>query len=268
MSNRELFQAAYGYPATSEDATPISTPLDDISPVATTKTTPAERHGDILGFAGYSSGMPLLLDKPSRCLYRMRTGIQNLIVPAANEQTPDDWDKRTLYSPIVSLPVPLLYGGEKLCNDMVEGYPFFYAPTGRHPQPGQKVDEYFLTLYLLYTTGDCIHENTDGELLSIPFTPNIEASDEAWNDASNLAASIKPALAWVNTARAVRFAIADPAKETEPLNRLFDLWRMYGFWNEQRSIEDIITCGDVAAEHLAPYYEQLTGSVPDFYPTR
>lgn len=197
-------------------------------------------------YSGFSSGKPLLIERPSRFLQRIRGGIESIVIP------PDDdpyngVDARTLCSPIMSLPYPILYGEEQFPNEDAAHYPLLYAPANHPYEDGTPIDVYALTVMLAMTATDLIHED-GGDLLAYPCPEPYTIPDSVWEESRQWVDGNARQLAALNLGRALGFAMLDPDTERDSLTTLFRCWdvRMTG--------DEIIGDAQEAAEQLDPVW--------------
>lgn len=174
-------------------------------------------------FSGFSSGRPLLIERPSRYLSRIRGGVESLLIlPPDDEQGGDD--ARTLCSPIVSLPYPILYGNEMFPDEDAAAYPLLRAPANHPFDPDtDSIDVYALTVSLsLYASGMMLDDGTD--LLAYPLPSRYEIPDQTWDAAAAWADAHAQQLASLNLGRVFGFTLNHPDEERNWLTTLFRAW--------------------------------------------
>lgn len=233
------------------------TPLSDAQPDAPTGTQTVNARG-LLEFNGFSSGQPFLLERPSRYLQRMRDAMRSLIVLPSDRDDPGV-DARILWSPIVTLPFPLLTGTEKAANEDATRYPLLHAPIN-YPLPEDvDWDEYALALTLLYTASDVMVEQ-DTSLYTYGMHGQFEADDTVLENIKDMAHTFNEPLRLLNMARLVDFAVRDPQREQEPLTLLLDTWQ------DERGLQTIVDEGRDAARMVNVLYEIMFGDDITFDP--
>lgn len=260
------YQDVFGFPADDygdameEPAMPVVPPLDPPTPIGHDDTgseaaqpaggdTPTPVDTGVGGqpapllYTGFSSGKPLLIERPSRYLQRIRGGIASLVIPPADDPQ-GGIDARVLCSPIMSLPYPILYGDEQFPDEEATRYPLFHAPANHPYEPGEPIDVYALTVVLCMTVTDLIHED-GGDLLAYPCPEPYTIPYSVWDEAAQWVRAHAPQLAALNLGRALGFAMLNPDAEREALTTLFRVWdvRMTG--------DEIIGDAQDAAEQLA-----------------
>ena len=233
------------------------TPLDDTASTGGTPTssvTQADDEATVYTFQGFASPIPLLAERPSLYIRRMRDAMGSMIT------TPDDdphggVENRILYSPAAALPFPVLYGNELFASETVFAYPLLHAPRNHQPYGDIRLDEYALTLTILYTATGIMRE-TDGNVLAYRLQDPFEVEDETWDEAAGLAHDMLDPLSRLNRARLLGFAVNDWANEGESLSLLFDAWE------EERGPSDILADGQKAASELEDAYRTLYEGLP------
>lgn len=214
MALDDVFGTSFPSPDVGAEETPV-TPLDpegaspDPSPIV---------------FEGFASPQPLLAERPTRFVNRMRDSV-NALVHVPDGDGDGGTDARIHLSPIMTIPVPTLYGNELFPGRDAAAYPMLHWPDNHPwtPDGGQPYDEYLLGLYAFHTMSGMMHCE-GGDLYSYPLDGPWEADDAPWNLAMSWAADVAPLLLRVNLARLTAFATLDWQSEGPLLGRLYALW--------------------------------------------
>lgn len=233
----------FGYdPAENGDtgAEPTPMPVGDDAPTLT--PSPTEDGPAPLAFTGFASPLPLLLERPSLYMKRLRDAAESMFM------TPDGGDvtDRILYSPAVALPFFVMHGDELYAGEHVMGYPLLHAPDNHQPGEGDDPSVYALTMIAAYTAMGLIREDGDGNLLAygIPVGEPFGVDDETWAAADDWARTMVYPLGELNKARLLGFALRDPDNERDALAVLFDAW------GETRDPNTLIQAGKEAARQV------------------
>ncbi|RGL95027.1 hypothetical protein DXC37_08820 [Bifidobacterium bifidum] len=202
----------------------------------------SEGHQQPLLFKGFASPLPLLAERPSVYLQRIRDAASSLIeVPGGS---PDD---RVLFTPAISLPFLILKGDERFPNETVLGYPLLHVPQGHEPDVDTDPNEFALTMVAAYTATGVMRED-DGDLLAYEVTDPVDIDPDVWEAAASWAHDTVKPLMTLNQARLLGFAMQHPKEETRPLELLFSTW------GETRIPNAIIEDGKKAAEIMEGEY--------------
>lgn len=254
MSYKDLFGDVIAQPVSvSEDTV---TPVDDMRASSTQDLTDfvtATGAGDddlsgLLVFDRFTSGLPLLMERPSKYVQRLLNAAGSMIQVGEDDQN-GGLANRILWSPSIAFPFFLLFGDEQFKDEDVLKYPFLHVPSNHQPTVDTKFDEYALTLYALYTATGLMGETHDGAIATYGLVDPFEVSDqESWDAAVDWAQTVTPLLADLNKARLLGFTLNDLEHEADALNTLFDLW------NESRSQTAVIEAGKQAASMLEIEY--------------
>lgn len=205
-----------------------------------------------LRFAGFASRLPLLVERPSMFVTRLRASARSIIMLEGESDEHGTIDDRILISPSIALPVFFLYGTELFPNEDVLKYPLLHMPANHQYDGSMQVRDYALTLIALYTAGGIMFEDGSGDLYTYGVDDPFEVDDTAWDTAAEWATMVAEPLGRLNMARLLGFALSDPNTESEPLGILFDTW------GETRGVDEIIEDGRKAADEVKPYYDVLT----------
>lgn len=238
MGYKDMFGENFFTPKSEED--------EAATPTAFNQGSHPETAEPLL-FKGFSSGLPLLVERPSRYINRLRRAALNLY------KVPDDdqyggMDARILYSPVISLPVFLMQGNELYPNESTVQYPLLHYPVNHAPDHIRDVSVYMLTLVALYSSMGLMREDEEGDLLCYGLSDPFTCDDDMWMAAEDWAKDTAPLLRDLNMARLLGFALNDRDNEIGPLSALYETW------NEKRSADTIMDAGKKAADLLQPEY--------------
>lgn len=231
MSYSDMFASRRSFPTTHEDdelVEPIATPQPAVQTVQPVDTQQAEPDIEPLIFEGFASNHPLLLERPSRYVNRVKGAAVSLFTTPDNNP-----DSRILYSPAIALPFFVLQGDETFNADTIQ-YPLLHMPAN-HPYDGNiSIDLYALSLMVALSVGGYLYEPSRdelqaqgyaaGALLAYGITDtNFMLPDELWNAAYGWAESNMKAIAALNMARLTAFSQNNP-DEQRIAKTLFDSW--------------------------------------------
>lgn len=211
---------------------------------------PQRQTPETLNFQGFASPLPLLVERPTVYVRRLREATASMVRPPEND-THYGVDGRVLYTPTVSLPFPVLFGDETFANEAVTTYPLLHRPENHPLTDSSRIRVYALTLVAFYTEGGIIHEPGDGNLLAYGLAGQFNADDEAWERAERWATMMADPLDALNRARLLGFALNDPEHENPTLATLFNAW------GETRNGDDIINAGREAVPVLEQHYNDF-----------
>ncbi|MBT1162767.1 hypothetical protein [Bifidobacterium sp. SO1] len=236
--------------------TSVLTPLDEQDEVSADVSdfvidgdvTQSDSEG-ILVFDRFTSGLPLLMERPSRYTNRLQGAAFSMFRPPADDKN-GGLENRILWSPSIAFPFFLLFGDEKFKDQDVLKYPFLHVPSNHQPTDDTDLTVYALTLYALYTATGLLGETNDGAILTYGLEDPFEVTDaDAWDAADDWARTVTPLLSDLNKARLLGFALKDVEHEAAALNVLFYLW------GESRPQNELIDAGRQAADLLAGEYD-------------
>lgn len=241
----------------SENTTPATVWQDD-APV-----TPLHREDEglpdlqPLQYEGFSSGVPLLVERPTRFVNRIKGAAESLIIPPTPDDGNGDAFDRMLLSPMISLPFPVLYGTESLTSEEVVGYPMLHQPDNRPWDPNGEVtlEQYALTMIVAFNVMNIMAE-TGHDLVaySVP-VDSFEVDGDLWDECADWARENGELLASLNIGRFLLFGSEDVETE-EPM------WRnMVNMWNIEGDAESIMGEAQHAADLLQPAYEAILPDV-------
>lgn len=223
---------------------------DGIQASETADTPPTA--GDIIRWRGFGSGLPLLIDPPADYVTRLTSAMGRLITvpPGSPHGTVAD---RTLLSPLMTLPYPVLYGDESLTRVESMAYPFLHQPQWEQPTAGKPLGVYALTHAIALMLDGQLQEEPDGSLLA-PYEPHgPDISRESWDLAVEWARDHALDLEMVNVMRITVSALRDP-RHTQACVRLMDAWR-----EPEMEFGEILDAGLEAAQAMAEDYRDVTG---------
>lgn len=251
MSYKDVFgfdpDEGVASPTPLEDmaVTPDATSTDPETPAASTSSPDTSDEPTPLMFSGFSSGRPLLIERPSLYLNRLHGSIGSLLIPPENDQN-SGVDGRVLCSPIMSLPYPILYGDERFPDEDAASYPLLRAPANHPFNPDtDMLDTYALTAVLsLYAAGMLYDDGHD--LLTYPIQNRYEIPDGIWETATDWVREYAQQLASLNLGRTFGFALRHPEQERDSLTTLFRVWDV------TMTGDEIIADATEAANRLAP----------------
>lgn len=219
---------------------PTITPEDD---AVSSDETP-------IAFQGFASPQSLMIERPSRYVERIREATKSMILIPDGDPY-GGLPARIISSPLLALPAPALFGNESFPSEDVLAYPLLHSPVN-HP-PHAPVDEYVLTLTVLYTMGGVLYE--DGrDVFAYRLEDPFEVGAEAWGMAEDWVRENEERLATLNLARLVRFSSL-PGEE-QAATGLLDFWRIEIPESKRSAMVD---AGRDAADRLAEPYRRLFG---------
>lgn len=224
MSYKDFFGENRPTPHKTEDEqniTPLSPPTFD--------TTPVVEKYDVMSFQGFSSGRPLLLERPTKYVNRIVNSMKQIIAIPENDQY-GGVEGRVYLSPIFTLPVALLHEGDKIGNETVNRYPYLHFPTNHDWNADEiSLDEYLLAIEYMFVIHDIAQESTEGDLLTYGVDGDYTMDDDAWKTACEWSKEISKPLSDLNRGRLLGFAINSKSeKEVDTVVNLFDLWGRNG----------------------------------------
>lgn len=194
------------------------TPSNDLINAAHDVTTKPEQKP--LRFEGFGTGLPLLLERPSKYIERMSNAARNMI------QTEDGSpaESRILFSPVVSLPFFVLDGSEKFANEDVLKYPLLHAPANHPLTDPEQLDVYVLTLITMYVTAGMLAEDYDGSVYTYGVEGEFEIADDVWAAAEEWSKDVAPIIREINYARIAQFASLVWEEEQPAFEMLEQAW--------------------------------------------
>lgn len=226
----------------------VTTPLD--SP--TFDTSPVVEKYDVMSFQGFSSGKPLLLERPTVYVNRILNSARQLVALPADDQH-DGIEGRAYLSSIFTLPAVLLYEGDMIANETVNQYPYLHFPSNQTWNPDKMgLDEYLLAIEYMFTVNDIAQETTDGDLLTYGLDGDYTIDEDAWQSACEWVNEIKEPLTNLNRGRLLGFAMRSGSEEElRTLGNLFDMW------GEERDPNQIISDAQASADDVEDLYAML-----------
>lgn len=243
-------------PAAPADVTPIEGKDEEDEEVA------REENLQPIEYDGFASYHPLLVERPTKYVNRLRACAKSLIIPPEND-THGGTDGRILLDSAIALPVPTTMPGDMLTSEQALGYPLFYAPVDREWSVGGDVSygEYVLTLILTYTMLDIIHEeNQSVYAYPLSLDSRITIPDDAWEYVTHLAHEMYPLLGAVNRGRLAGLAIYNAQQYGDKSEA--DMWNKLAWeWGITIPPNETLDRADEAAEKLQPYYEEVYGDL-------
>lgn len=228
--------------------TRMVTPLDDATGGNHGRV---ETNGTLLSFEGYSSGQPFLLERPTRYIQRMRDAISSLIVLPEDQRGQDSMDRHILWSPIVTLPYPLLDDSTMGLSEQTNAYPLMHAPENyRLPTYASFEDweEYAFTLTLLYTASDVMTEY-GADVYTYGIDGQFMVNEDVLKNMHDIATQYKEPVRKLNLARLVDMTMQDPDHETDALDMLLSTWEV------EPDLQHIVDQGRESAEMVELLYE-------------
>lgn len=173
-----------------------------------------------LRFEGFGTGLPLLLERPSKYIARMTNAARSMIETADGSPA----ENRVLFSPVVSIPFFVLDGTERFANEDVLKYPLLHAPANHPLTDPDTMDVYVLSLIVMYITTGMLAEDSDGSLYTYGVEGQFEIADDVWDAAWEWSKDAAPLIRAVNLARIASFASAVWDEEQEPFSILEEAW--------------------------------------------
>lgn len=247
MSYKDFFGENRPTPRKKRDEpnmTPLSPPKFD--------TTPVVEKYDVMAFQGFSSGRPLLLEKPTKYVNRIVNSMKQIIAIPENDQH-GGVEGRVYLSPIFTLPVALLHEGDKIGNETVNRYPYLHFPSN-HVWDADEIslDEYLLAIEYMFVIHDVAQEDTAGNLLTYGVDGDYTMDDDAWKTACEWSREISKPLSDLNRGRLLGFAInSQSEREVDTVADLFDLW------GEEREPQQILSDAQTAAGDVEDLYDMV-----------
>lgn len=247
MSYKDFFGENRPTPHKTEDeqnVTPLSPPTFD--------TTPVVEKYDVMSFQGFSSGRPLLLERPTKYVNRIINSMKQIIAIPENDQY-GGIAGRVYLSPIFTLPVALLHEGDKIGNETVNRYPYLHFPSNHEWNADEiSLDEYLLAIEYMFVIHDIAQESTEGDLLTYGVDGDYTMDDDAWKTACEWSKEISKPLSDLNRGRLLGFAINSKSeKEVDTVVDLLDLW------GEEREPQQILSDAQTAAGDVEDLYDMV-----------
>lgn len=210
MGYADVFGTAYTpVEQPKEEETANISPLDD---------TNGEQPPDPLLFAGFSSGRPLLVEKPSLYVSRLAASARGLVTTGENPL------ENAFVAPSLSLPVVLLGDMVKPLDEDVAKYPLFHFPMSHPLNTDDLYTDQILALILVLYDMEAIHEDEERDLMCYPLPAGFDCTSEKWEAALETAKVFAPVLSTVNLARLALFTLLDPDTEKPYFKELANLW--------------------------------------------
>lgn len=247
MSYKDFFGENHPMAAApTETATPPKPSLTSDGP------TPNVEKYDLLAFQGFSSGRPLLLERPTRYVDRIIDSMRQIVaVPDGDEH--GGIMGRAYLSPIFTLPFALPHEGDGISGETANRYPYLHFPANHDWNPDEtSLDEYLLAIEYVYVTSDIAQETDDGDLITYGVDGDYTIDDDLWRTACDWTKEISGPLSDLNKGRLLGFALnSDNEKEIETVSGLFDLWQ------EQRDPQRILDDAQQAAGDVKDLHDML-----------
>lgn len=212
-----------------------------------------------LRWEGFASGHPLLLERPSRYWNRIRGAAQAMIIPPAKDDGHGEAEDRMLFSGMLSVPFPVLYGTEGLASEDVIGYPMLHQPENRVWDPTAEnaptLEEYALTMSVAYQVMNImVEEGADLVSYRIP-NEEFEVDGDLWDSCAEWVKENGELLFQLNVGRLLMFGLNDVDTEEPYWQALANMWRLEG------DGDSILDDAKRAAELLEPGYNAILPDV-------
>lgn len=203
-----------------------------------------------LSFDGFVTRQPLLVERPTRFVHRVTEALRALLI-IPDDDKHNGVDGRTMLSPAVVLPYPILFGNEQYPSEDVFSYPLIHQPRNKQYDGETPLEEYLLTLIAFYQTQNIMTETDTGNLVAYPLPEPFEADEQMWAECEDWARSIRQPLTDLNVARLVGFSVDRMNEEQDTLIRLLDMWNIQG------TARQIIDKGAEAQEAVGKLYHRV-----------
>lgn len=215
MGYADVFGRAY---TPMEKPKETDMPAENISPLNAPNGKPPE---EPLLFEGFSSGRPLLVEKPSQYVSRMAAA--PLALATTIEGAVMDY---SFVVPALSLPFVVMSDKVRPLNDEVVKYPLFHFPLSHPLSSDNLLTDQVLALTLVLYDMEAIHEDEDKDLMCYPLPPDFDCADEKWEAALQVAKEFSPVLSTVNLARFALFTLMEPDTERDYFKELAKMWEI------------------------------------------
>ena len=236
-----------------QETTPLEAP--------TLESAPIVESYDVIAFQGFSSGRPLLLERPAKYVKRVVNSMRQIIaVPDEDEH--GGIESRVYLSPAFTLPMALPMEGDMVANESVNRYPYLHFPTNHAWDVAEmSLDEYLLSVEYVFVVSDIAQESSTGDLLTYGVDGDYTVDDGIWGNARDWAKEISKPLSDLNKGRLLGFAVnSNSQKEIDTVGDLFDRW------GEEREPKKVLDDAKSAAGDVEDLYNMLF-SIP-FEPFR
>lgn len=208
-----------------------------------------------LRWEGFASGHPLLLERPSVYWNRIAGAGRALIVPPAEDDGNGGAEDRMLYSGILSVPFPVLYGTEGLTSEDAVSYPMLHQPENRAWDPdaddAPTLEEYALTMCVAYQVMNImVEEGKDIVSYRIPLE-GFDVDGDLWDSCAAWAKQNAEPLFKLNVGRLLTFGLNDIDAEEPYWQALVAMWGLEG------DGDTILDEAKRAADILEPAYHAV-----------